>query len=148
MNQSATPENLRKSFKVTNGFFPRDVITGLLHQIPKIFAHNKKPEPALLPTLNAALSALQATGGKIICAVATLPTWGPGALVRREDPKVHGTDAERKLFTTENAAWRSTASKLAGAGIGVDMFIAAPNGTYMDVATIGESLLSGNEVFH
>ncbi|KAH2253169.1 hypothetical protein KXW72_003470 [Aspergillus fumigatus] len=126
----------------------KDVITGLLHQIPKILAHNKKPEPALLPTLNAALFALQATGGKIICAVATLPTWGPGALVRREDPKVHGTDAERKLFTTENAAWRSTASKLAGAGIGVDMFIAAPNGTYMDVATIGHvPEVTGGETF-
>ena len=91
----------------------------------------------MLPTLNAALSALQPTGGKIICAVSSLPTWGPGQLTVREDVKIHGTDAERKLFTTENQAWKKTASKLAEAGVGVDLFIAAPGGTYMDVATMG-----------
>lgn len=91
----------------------------------------------MLPTLNAALSALQPTGGKVVCAVASLPTWGPGQLSIREDPKIHGTDAERKLFTTENPAWKKTASNLAEAGIGVDFFIGAPGGTYIDVATIG-----------
>lgn len=55
----------------------------------------------------------------------------------REDPKIHGTDAERKLFTTENPAWKKAASKLAEAGIGVDFFIGAPGGAYTDVATIG-----------
>ena len=115
----------------------RDIITSLLNQIPSIFSHIKNPEPALLPTLNAALSALRATGGKIVCSLASLPTWGPGSLVMREDPKVHGTDAEKKLFTTEHAGWKKTAGKLAEAGIGVDFFIAAPGGSYMDIATIG-----------
>lgn len=55
----------------------------------------------------------------------------------REDPKVHGTDAEKKLFNTDHTPWKKTASKLAEAGIGVDFFLAAPSGTYMDVATIG-----------
>lgn len=76
----------------------------------------------------------------MICAVASLPTTGPGRLQMREDPKVHGTDMEKKLFTTENQLWRKTASKLAEAGVGVDLFIAAPGGTYMDVATIGKCL--------
>lgn len=115
----------------------RSLITSLLKRIPTMFQHIKNPELALLPTLNAALSALQATGGKVVCSVASLPTWGPGHLSMREDPKIHGTDAERKLFTTENPAWKKTASKLAGAGIGVDFFIAAPGGAYVDVATIG-----------
>lgn len=86
--------------------------------------------------MNSALSALQATGGKIVCAMASLPT-GPGALSMREDPKIHGTEAERKLFSTENQAWKKTASKLAEAGVGVDLFMAAPGGTYLDVATVG-----------
>lgn len=123
---------------------PRSVITSLLHRIPSIFSHIKTPEPVVLPALNAALSALQATGGKVVCATASLPTWGPGQLSVREDPKIHGTDAERKLFTTENPAWRKTASKLAEAGVGVDLFIASPGGVYMDVATIGTFMAHGS----
>ncbi|KAJ5211843.1 uncharacterized protein N7498_003489 [Penicillium cinerascens] len=126
----------------------KSVITSLLHRIPALFQHIKNPDPALLPALNAALSALQPTGGRVVCSVASLPTWGPGHLSIREDPKIHGTDAERKLFTTENPAWKKTATKLAEAGVGVDFFIAAPGGTYMDVATIGHvSGLTGGETF-
>jgi len=113
------------------------VITSLLSRIPSLFAHIKNPEPALLPALNAAYSALQSTGGKIVCSLASLPTAGPGQLEMREDPKLHGTDAERKLFTTENPAWKKTATKLAEAGVGVDFFLASPGGVYIDVATIG-----------
>ncbi|KAJ5888503.1 Sec23/Sec24 beta-sandwich [Penicillium taxi] len=124
------------------------VITSLLRRIPSIFTHVKNPEPVLLPTLNAAFAALQATGGKIICSIASLPTSGPGSLAVREDPKLHGTDAERKLFVTENADWKKTASRLAEAGVGVDFFIAAPSSHYMDVATIGHvSGLTGGETF-
>ncbi|KAJ6020683.1 hypothetical protein N7540_006187 [Penicillium herquei] len=126
----------------------KSVITSLLSRIPSLFAHIKNPEPALLPALNAGLSALQATGGKIICSIASLPTAGPGQLTVREDPKIHGTDAERKLFTTDNPAWKKTASHLAEAGVGVDFFIAAPGGVYTDVATIGHvSATTGGETF-
>lgn len=115
----------------------RNVITSLLSRIPSIFSSIKNPESALLPTLNAALSALQPTGGKVVCATASLPNFGPGPLSNREDPKLHGTDGERKLFATENAAWKKTATKLAEAGVGVDVFMGAPGGAYLDVATIG-----------
>ncbi|KAE8148188.1 hypothetical protein BDV25DRAFT_158835 [Aspergillus avenaceus] len=126
----------------------KDIITSLLHQIPKMFSHMKKPEPALLPALNAALCALQSTGGKIFASICSLPTWGPGALHMREDPKLHGTDAEKKLFTTDHEAWRTVAGKMAEAGIGVDMFVAAPGGTYVDVATVGHiAEVSGGETF-
>lgn len=64
----------------------------------------------------------------------------------REDPKLHGTDAEKKLFNTEHQDWKKTGSKLAEAGIGVDMFIAAPGGVYMDVATMGELALRKRQV--
>ncbi|RMJ24118.1 Sec23 Sec24 family protein [Aspergillus sp. HF37] len=126
----------------------KTVITSLLSQIPSIFSNIKNPESACLPTLNAAYSALQSTGGKIICSLAGLPTWGPGKLFMREDPKVHGTDAEKKLFNTDHTVWKKTASKLAEAGIGVDFFLAAPSGTYMDVATIGHvSGVTGGETY-
>ncbi|KAJ5174841.1 uncharacterized protein N7482_000718 [Penicillium canariense] len=127
----------------------KSVITSLLDRIPAIFSHIKITESALLPTLNAALSALQPTGGKIVCALASLPTWGPGKLTeQRDDRSVHGTDAERKLYTTDDPAWKKTASKLAEAGVGVDFFIASPGGVYTDVATIGHvAALTGGETF-
>lgn len=59
-----------------------------------------------------------------------------------------GTDAERKLFTTEHVEWKKTATKAAETGIGVDFFIAAGGGTYMDIATIGKSILHRPSLFY
>ena len=115
----------------------RSIITSLLTQIPKLFSDIKNPEPALLPTLNAALAALTATGGKVVCSLSALPTWGPGRLFMRDDNKLHGIETEKKLFQTEHPGWKKTASKMVESGVGVDFFIASPGGVYMDIATIG-----------
>ncbi|KIW27665.1 uncharacterized protein PV07_07388 [Cladophialophora immunda] len=126
----------------------KDVITALLKAIPTMFSTIKHPEPALLPALNAALAALTATGGKIVCSLSTLPTWGPGRLHLRDDGKGRDTDAERRLFTTEHPGWKKTAGAMVTAGIGVDFFLAAAGGGYMDIATIGHmSRLTGGEMF-
>ncbi|KIX95019.1 uncharacterized protein Z520_09329 [Fonsecaea multimorphosa CBS 102226] len=126
----------------------KEVVTALLKAIPTMFSTIKHPEPALLPALNAALAALTATGGKIICSLSTLPTWGPGRLHLRDDGKGRDTDAERRLFTTEHPGWKKTASAMVTAGIGVDFFLAAAGGGYMDIATIGHmSRLTGGEMF-
>ena len=98
----------------------------------------KNPEPALLPTLNAALAALEKTGGKIVCSLSALPTWGPGRLFLRDDGKVRDAENDKKLFTTEHPGWRKTAEKMVSSGVGVDFFLAAPGGGYLDIATIGE----------
>ncbi|KAK5951454.1 COPII coat Sec23p-Sfb3p heterodimer component [Knufia fluminis] len=126
----------------------KSVVTSLLKSLPNMFTMVKNPEPALLPVLNTALAALTATGGKIICSLSTLPTWGPGKLHMRDDGKGRDTDAERRLFTTEHPGFKKTASAMVSAGIGVDFFVAAPGGGYMDIATIGHvSRLTGGEVF-
>lgn len=119
----------------------RSNITSLLSQLPALFSQIKNPEPALLPTLNAALAALEKTGGKIVCSLAALPTWGPGRLFLRDDGKQHGGDAEKKLLNTEHPGWRKAAEKMVQAGIGVDFFLAAPGGGYLDIATIGKSAI-------
>jgi protein transport protein SEC24 len=109
----------------------------LLSQLPAIFSNVKNPEPALLPTLNAALAALEKTGGKIVCSLAALPTWGPGRLFLRDNGKIQSPDEDKKLFTTEHPGWRKIAEKMVSSGVGVDFFLAAPGGGYLDIATVG-----------
>lgn len=125
------------------------VITSLLTQLPSMFVDIKYPEPALLSALRASLSALAATGGKIVCSLSALPTLGPGRLFLRDDGKAQGTDAEKKLFTTEHPEWRKIAAKMVESGVGVDFFMAAPSGGYLDIATVGHvSATSGGETFY
>ncbi|KAI5776855.1 hypothetical protein EDC01DRAFT_680536 [Geopyxis carbonaria] len=124
----------------------RNVIEPLLDSLPGLFIHIKNPEPALQPVLQAALQALQKTGGKIICSLATIPTWGPHRLVLREDSKLYGSEKEKQLFKTENQAWRQVAGKMVEAGVGVDFFL-TPS-AYIDVATIGHvSATTGGELY-
>lgn len=128
----------------SDGLFvdPQDskaIITSLLTSLPRMFSISKNPEPALLPTLNSAVAALSATGGKIICSLAALPTWGPGRLVLRDDGNTQNTDTERKLLSTEHPGFKKIAEKMVQNGIGIDFFMAAPSGGYLDIATIGMS---------
>lgn len=116
----------------------RAVITSFLQQLPSLFARVKSAECALLPTIKAAVSALQSTGGKLICCLASLPTYGPGKLVMKD--KSQAPDGENKLFAIDNADWKAAASKLTEAGVGIDFFVAAPGGTFMDLTTIGKLL--------
>ncbi|KAF2640262.1 Sec23/Sec24 family protein-like protein [Massarina eburnea CBS 473.64] len=125
------------------------IITSLLTQLPNMFSEFKNPEPCLLSALNSAVQALSATGGKIVSSLASLPTWGPGRLFLRDTGNVGNTDAERKLFTTEHPGYRKVAQKMVENGIGVDFFLAAPSGGYLDVATVGHvSSTSGGEVYY
>lgn len=126
----------------------KPIISSLLNQLPTLFSAAKAPEPALLPTLNAALAALASTGGKVLCALSTLPTWGPGRLNARDDSKGRDPDDEKKLLTTDHPGFKKTALSMVSAGVGVDFFLAATGGQYMDIATIGHiSALTGGEVF-
>ncbi|KAK5995517.1 hypothetical protein PT974_03926 [Cladobotryum mycophilum] len=125
------------------------IITSLLTRLPEMFSMVKNPEPALLATLNAALAALEKTGGKMVCACSTLPTWGPGRLFMRDDGNHPGGEMDKKLYTTEHPGWKKVAEKMAASGVGADFFLAAPSGGYLDIATIGHvSALTGGETFY
>lgn len=56
-----------------------------------------------------------------------------------------GTDAEKKLLTTEHPGYTKLANQLVESGVGIDMFLAAPGGGYLDIATIGELPCLGAE---
>ncbi|TFB07575.1 hypothetical protein CCMA1212_000209 [Trichoderma ghanense] len=125
------------------------IITSLLTRLPEMFSTIKNPEPALLATLNAAVAALEATGGKVVCSCSTLPTWGPGRLFMRDDGNHPGGELDKKLYTTEHPAWKKVSEKMASSGIGVDFFLAAPSGGYLDIATIGHvAATTGGETFY
>ncbi|ORY60776.1 putative ER to golgi transport protein [Pseudomassariella vexata] len=127
----------------------RAVISSLLTRLPTLFSNIKNPEPALLPTLNSALAALEKTGGKVICSLSALPTWGPGRLFMRDDGKHPGGEIDKKLFTTEHPAWKKISERMVAAGVGIDFFLAAPAGGYMDIATIGHvASTTGGETFY
>ena len=146
--------DLEEPFKpLSEGLFvdpheSRSVIESLLDSLPSLLAPTQVTEPVLLPTLKAACAALEATGGKIVCGLSTLPTWGPGKLVPRDDGKGIDADAERKLLASDNSAFKNVASTMVSVGIGVDFFLAPSGGKYLDIATIGHvSALTGGEVF-
>ncbi|KAL2137103.1 hypothetical protein VTI74DRAFT_8735 [Chaetomium olivicolor] len=125
------------------------VISSLLTRLPQMFSTIKNPEPALLSTLNAAVAALEKTGGKIFCSLSALPTWGPGRLFMRDDGRHPGGEPDKKLFSTEHPAWRKLAEKMVSVGVGVDFFMAAPSGGYLDIATVGYvSATTGGETFY
>lgn len=127
----------------------KEEIESLLKKLSGMFARVKHPDPALLPALNSALDALKPTGGKVIVSLSSLPTWGPGKLFLRERQDLRDTEAEKKLFTTDHQEYMKAASKFTEHGIGVDFFLAAPSGGYLDVATIGHvSEKTGGEVYY
>ncbi|KAK9471011.1 uncharacterized protein V1510DRAFT_421388 [Dipodascopsis tothii] len=151
----------------------RLAIESLLDRLDILFEDLKVPEPAYGAVLDAALQALLPHGGgKVSVLLSTLPTWGPGALAYRDDPRLYHTDKERSFFlpstacTTATAAttagepaaaagllsrndphfYRNMAARYADAGIGLDLFAFA--GGYMDLASTGfVSELSGGEVY-
>ena len=82
------------------------------------------------------MTALADTGGKIVCSLASLPTWGPGRLHLRDKNDLHGIESEKKLFQTEHPGFRQIAGKMVESGVGIDFFLGASGGKYMDVATI------------
>lgn len=125
------------------------VISSLLTRLPQMFSTIKNPEPALHSTLNSAIAALEKTGGKIICSLAALPTWGPGRLFMRDDGRHPGGEPDKKLFTTDHPSWKKIAERMVQAGIGIDFFLASPSGGYLDIATIGHvSSTTGGETFY
>lgn len=67
----------------------------------------------------------------------------------RDDGKHPGGEIDKKLYSTEHPAWKKTSEKMVAAGVGVDFFLAAPSGGYLDVATIGHvAAFTGGETFY
>ena len=81
------------------------------------------------------------TGGKLIIFQTSLPTFGPGSIKHREDPKLYNTDKERSLFGPQDSYYKNLAINCVDSGICIDLFL-FPN-TYIDIATIGKFIING-----
>jgi len=103
-----------------------------------MFSEVKRPEPAFLAALDSAIAALESTGGKVVASLSALSTWGPGRLHMRDTGQHAGAELDKKLYTTDLPGWKKAADRMVTAGIGCDMFLAAPSGGYLDIATVGE----------
>jgi protein transport protein SEC24 len=126
-------------------------IVNLLRNIPHMFMNIKQAEPTLIPVLQAALASLQQTGGKIICSLASLPSYGPGKLSMREKGQMAAEDSEqaKELLKPENVLYRKVQGDLVKAGVGVDFFLAAPSGGYLDITTVGHvAEKTGGDTFY
>jgi protein transport protein SEC24 len=128
-------------------------IVSLLQQLPTMFERIKHAEPALLPALQASLAVLTETGGKILCSLASLPTYGPGRLTLRDRGVQTASndhpEQEKVLLRTENVSYKKLQSDLLKAGVGADFFFTSPAGGYLDVATIGlVAEKTGGEIFY
>lgn len=137
---------------VDAGESKKNIIT-LLLQLPMMFERVKHAEPTLIPCLQAALSALQETGGKIMCSLSSLPSWGPARLtVRDKGMQTASNDhpeQDRVLLKAENPAYKKFQADCVKAGVGVDFFLTAPAGGYLDVASIGYiAEKTGGETFY
>ena len=126
-------------------------IKSLLTSIPKMFFNIKHAEPALMPAMQAALAALETSGGKVLCSLSALPTYGPGRLQPRDKGQTQNEDNDfnRGLLKTEHQGFRKLQADLVKAGVGVDFFLAAPAGGYLDAATVGlVSEKTGGETYY
>ncbi|GAB7360429.1 hypothetical protein MBLNU230_g8384t2 [Neophaeotheca triangularis] len=126
-------------------------ITTLLQRMPTMFSSIRHAENALLPAMTAALAALDITGGKIICSLASMPTHGPGRLFPRDKGQSPNDDSEhmRQLLRTEHPQVLKTQAAMVKAGVGVDFFLSAPAGGYMDLAAIGHlAEKTGGDTFY
>ncbi|CAG8583784.1 1871_t:CDS:10 [Diversispora eburnea] len=125
----------------------RTVIEGLLESLPTMFVDNKAIDPVLGAVVQATHMALNETGGKLLLFQTALPTFGPGSIKQREDPKIYNTDKERSLFSPQDNYYKTLATNCVDSGICIDLFL-FPN-TYVDIATIGLlSCLTGGETYY
>ncbi|KAK9446680.1 Sec23/Sec24 trunk domain-containing protein [Limtongia smithiae] len=158
LNSKLTQAQMMVMSEVDDAFIPlmeglfvdpedsRMIIEDLLDRLEVLFEDLKVPEPAFGAVVDIAFKALQATGGKVIATLSALPTWGPGHLVFRDDPRSYHTEKERSLFTTDLPYYKTWGHKFAEAGIGMDVFVLPT--TYCDLAAFGAMCeLTGGELY-
>ncbi|OLY77779.1 Protein transport protein Sec24C [Smittium mucronatum] len=126
---------------LSNGFLvdpyeSRHVIEPLLDNLPQMFSNNRTAEPVLGPVLSSVHEALKGKGGKVFAFQSTMPTYGPGSLKHRDDPKIHNTEKEKSLYLPQDSFYRDMGLKFVDEGISANIYLFPT--TYIDVASISQ----------
>ncbi|KAJ1977592.1 COPII coat Sec23p-Sfb3p heterodimer component [Dimargaris xerosporica] len=126
----------------------RDVIEGLLDALPTMFTENRVTESAFGAVAQACQMALQKTGGKLMMFQTSLPSYGPGTLKARDDPKLYNGDKERTLFGPQDRFYPELAEKCVEGGLSISVYL-FPH-SYIDAATVSalSSLTGGDTYFY
>lgn len=109
-------------------------IEALLERLGDMFKDNSVTGSALGAGLQAAYKLVSPIGGKIFTLTATLPSVGPGALKRRDDPKLLGTAKESTLLGAASTFYKTFPIDCSRSQVSVDMFLFGA--AYTDVATL------------
>lgn len=124
---------LPPSFLV-NATLHRPAIDALLSKLPKMYAGTQEGRSAFGAALAAAHQAIESTGGRIMVFQSSLPNFGPGALARRDNPSIYGTEKEKALFAPQSPYYEKLGAALARSLVSVDLFLFPKS--YIDVATL------------
>ncbi|KAI3620686.1 hypothetical protein CBS9595_002653 [Malassezia furfur] len=112
----------------------RDGLVSLLSNLGTMYEHATSPGSALGAALQAAFKLISVHGGKIEVLTASLPSLGPGALKRRDDPKLYGGPRESSMLTPGSPFYKTFPIECSRHQVSVDMWLFGA--AYNDVATL------------
>ncbi|KAI8871996.1 hypothetical protein GQ42DRAFT_120009 [Ramicandelaber brevisporus] len=114
----------------------RTPVESLLSSLPVMLENNKTAEATLGGVVKAVHSALDGLGGKLTIFQSSMPSYGPGSLNMRDDPKLHGTEKERELYKSAGEGFYvNMAEECVNIGLSVTLYMFPSS--FIDVATIG-----------
>ena len=100
--------------------------------------HTQDIESAFGIALEAAITLLTPSGGKVVCIQNATPSIGKFALKNRENVKLYGSDKEHEMLRPGLSHYKDIAVKCALHQIAIDMLCVASNHRYCDVATLSQ----------
>jgi protein transport protein SEC24 len=112
----------------------RPAIDLLLSRLPRLYVNTTESRSAMGAALTAAHRAIADVGGRIMVFQSALPNHGPGALQRRDNPNLYGTEKERALLVPQTSFYHTLGGQCSKSNISVDLFLFPK--TYIDVASL------------
>ncbi|CAJ1005039.1 Sec23/Sec24 zinc finger/Sec23/Sec24 trunk domain/Sec23/Sec24 beta-sandwich domain/Sec23 [Leishmania naiffi] len=98
----------------------------VLESIPQVFASTKEAGCAFGPALAAAVTMLEANGGKILASITNIPSEGDGKLKHRFDAaKLSNQPKEYTMCSAANDWYKQRALACSNTAISVDLFVGA-----------------------